>query len=83
MEVMIMKISKKISAAALAAMMTGTCITAAASAETQEKKLYVSPMSVDGTLIENFFSLEDGTLAYLSDSQLENWKKQENLIIPK
>lgn len=70
-----MKISKKISAAALAAMMTGTCITAVASAETQEKKLYVSPMSVDGTLIENFFSLEDGTLAYLSDSQLENWKK--------
>lgn len=70
-----MKLRKRFAAAALAAMMTGTCITAAAYAEeTQEKKLYVSPMSVDGRLIENFFSLEDGTLAYMSDSQLENWK---------
>ena len=69
-----MKISKKITAATLAAMMTGTCITAAASAETQEKKLYVSPVEVSLSFNGNFFSLNDGTLAYMSDSQLENWK---------
>lgn len=69
-----MKISKKITAAALAAMMTGTCITAAASAETQEKKLYVSPVEATLSFSGNIFSLKDGTLAYISDSQLENWK---------
>ncbi len=70
-----MKLRKRIAAAALAAMMTGTCITSSAFAETQEKKLYVSYVETTISSYDNFFSLNDGTLAYMSDSQLENWKK--------
>lgn len=70
-----MKLRKRFAAAALAAMMTGTCITSSAFAETQEKKLYVSPVETTLSFDGNFFSLNDGTLAYMSDSQLESWKK--------